>query len=205
LLDCETNEHKYYPLTLKEYAIVLFNSNVKHNLASSEYNNRRKECDEAFSFIQQKNSQVKSYRDITEKMVKEVLSKDTSVKGIKLFHRALYVVQEIHRVQSAVKDLNRNDIESFGHKMFETHEGLSTLYEVSCPELDFLVDAVKQNDAVVGARMMGGGFGGCTINIIRKDQVFPILSSLQGSYEKAFGKELTHYIVNIEQGTQLIL
>jgi galactokinase len=81
---------------------------------------------------------------------------------------------------------------------------LSALYQVSCPELDFLVQAVKDNEAVMGARMMGGGFGGCTINIIRKDQVFPILSRLQESYLEAFGKELTHYMVSIEQGTKLI-
>lgn len=205
LLDCDTMEHKYYPIVLKEHAIVLFNTNIKHQLASSEYNNRRKECEGAFGLIQKKFPQVQSFRDITEKMVKEVLSKDNTVNGSKWFHRALYVVQEIQRVQAAVKDLIENDIESFGNKMFATHEGLSKLYEVSCPELDFLVHHVKNNDAVIGARMMGGGFGGCTINIIRKDQVFPILSSLQTKYQKQFGKELTHYIVSIENGTSLIL
>lgn len=205
LLDCDTMEHKYYPIVLKEHAIVLFNTNIKHQLASSEYNNRRKECEGAFGLIQKKFPQVQSFRDITEKMVKEVLSKDNTVNGSKWFHRALYVVQEIQRVQAAVKDLVENDIESFGNKMFATHEGLSKLYEVSCPELDFLVHHVKNNDAVIGARMMGGGFGGCTINIIRKDQVFPILSSLQTKYQKQFGKELTHYIVSIENGTSLIL
>lgn len=205
LLDCDTMEHKYYPIVLKEHAIVLFNTNIKHQLASSEYNNRRKECEGAFGLIQKKFPQVQSFRDITEKMVKEVLSKDNTVNGSKWFHRALYVVQEIQRVQAAVKDLVENDIESFGNKMFATHEGLSKLYEVSCPELDFLVHQVKNNDAVIGARMMGGGFGGCTINIIRKDQVFPILSSLQTKYQKQFGKELTHYIVSIENGTSLIL
>lgn len=205
LLDCDTMEHKYYPIVLKEHAIVLFNTNIKHQLASSEYNNRRKECEGAFGLIQKKFPQVQSFRDITEKMVKEVLSKDNTANGSKWFHRALYVVQEIQRVQAAVKDLIENDIESFGNKMFATHEGLSKLYEVSCPELDFLVHHVKNNDAVIGARMMGGGFGGCTINIIRKDQVFPILSSLQTKYQKQFGKELTHYIVSIENGTSLIL
>lgn len=205
LLDCDTMEHKYYPIVLKEHAIVLFNTNIKHQLASSEYNNRRKECEGAFGLIQKKFPQVQSFRDITEKMVKEVLSKDNTANGSKWFHRALYVVQEIQRVQAAVKDLVENDIESFGNKMFATHEGLSKLYEVSCPELDFLVHHVKNNDAVIGARMMGGGFGGCTINIIRKDQVFPILSSLQTKYQKQFGKELTHYIVSIENGTSLIL
>jgi galactokinase len=205
LLDCDTIEHKYYPLQLKEHAIVLFNTNVKHNLASSEYNTRRQECDKALELIQKKHPSVKTYREVTEKQVKEVLGKDTTAKGVTLYHRALFVVQEIERVQQAVKDLTKNDIESFGEKMFATHEGLSALYQVSCPELDFLVHAVKDNEAVMGARMMGGGFGGCTINIIRKDQVFPILSKMQESYLEAFGKELTHYMVSIENGTQLIL
>lgn len=204
LLDCDSIEHTYYKLQLKEYAIVLFNTNIKHNLAASEYNKRREECATALELLQKKHPSIVSFRDVNEKQVQEVLGKDKSALGIKRYHRALFVVQEIQRVQEAVQDLKEQDLFAFGQKMFATHEGLSKLYEVSCPELDWLVDAVKGNEAVWGARMMGGGFGGCTINIIRKDQVFPMISALQVSYQNQFGKVLSHYMVQIDQGTRLI-
>ena len=114
------------------------------------------------------------------------------------------MVEEITRVQAAVKDLEQNDIISFGKKMFETHKGLSSLYEVSCPELDFLVEAVSDNENVIGARMMGGGFGGCTINIIKKTAVEKIVKLLQNKYEAVMQKQLGVYITSIEQGTRLV-
>jgi galactokinase len=113
-------------------------------------------------------------------------------------------VEEIARVELAVQDLAKGDMNAFGKKMFETHEGLSKLYEVSCPELDFLVNEVAPNENVLGARMMGGGFGGCTINIIKKSAVEEITKELTASYAQVMHKELSHYITSIEDGTHLV-
>jgi galactokinase len=113
-------------------------------------------------------------------------------------------VEEMQRVQLAVQDLAKGDMQAFGKKMFETHTGLSNLYEVSCPELDFLVEAVSNNENVLGARMMGGGFGGCTINIIKKSAVEEITKTLTASYAQLMHKELAVYITSIEEATHLV-
>jgi len=197
LLDCESLAFTYYPIELKDYSIVLFDTQIKHALASSEYNNRRLECEQGLKIIQEKYAFVKTFRDISLEQVEECLAS-------KVYQRCKYVVEEIARVQLAVKDLAKGDMQAFGKKMFETHEGLSKLYEVSCPELDFLVEAVASNENVLGARMMGGGFGGCTINIIKKTAVEEITKALSAKYNQAMHKELSYYITSIEDGTHLV-
>ena len=203
LLDCASLAFTYYPLELKDYSIVLFDTQIKHALASSEYNTRRLECEQGLKIIQEKYPSLKTFRDISMEQVEACL--DTNVVSrSKVYQRCKYVVEEIARVQLAVKDLQNGDMHSFGKKMFETHEGLSKLYEVSCPELDFLVNAVSHNENVVGARMMGGGFGGCTINIIKTTAVEAITKELTAKYNQVMHKELSHYITSIEDGTQLV-
>jgi galactokinase len=197
LLDCDSLAFTYYPIELKDYSIVLFDTEIKHALASSEYNNRRLECEQGLKVIQEKYAFVKTFRDISLEQVEECLVS-------KVYQRCKYVVEEIARVQLAVKDLAKGDMQAFGKKMFETHEGLSKLYEVSCPELDFLVEAVASNENVLGARMMGGGFGGCTINIIKKTAVEEITKALSAKYNQAMHKELSYYITSIEDGTHLV-
>jgi galactokinase len=128
-----------------------------------------------------------------------VLPKDKTI-----YDRSSFVVEEINRVHAACKNLQEGNIKALGEKMFETHFGLSKLYEVSCKELDFLVDAVVDNDAVIGARMMGGGFGGCTINIVAENAVEIFIEKISIIYEKEMGKKLTAYIVNTADGTSLI-
>lgn len=199
LLDCASLAFTYYPLELKDYSIVLFDTQIKHALASSEYNTRRLECEQGFKIIQEKYPSVKTFRDISLEQVDECLA-----TRIKVYQRCKYVLEEIKRVQLAVKDLAMGDMHAFGKKMLETHEGLSKLYEVSCPELDFLVNAVSHNENVVGARMMGGGFGGCTINIIKTTAVEAITKELTAKYNQVMHKELSHYIVSIEDGTHLV-
>jgi len=203
LLDCASLAFTYYPLELKDYSIVLFDTQIKHALASSEYNTRRLECEQGLKIIQEKYPSLKTFRDISMEQVEACL--DTNVVSrSKVYQRCKYVVEEIARVQLAVKDLQNGDMYAFGKKMFETHEGLSKLYEVSCPELDFLVNAVSHNENVVGARMMGGGFGGCTINIIKTTAVEAITKELTAKYNQVMHKELSHYITSIEDGTQLV-
>ena len=199
LLDCDSLAFTYYPIELKDYSIVLFDTQIKHALASSEYNTRRLECEQGVKIIQEKYPTVKTFRDISLEQVEECLA-----SRIMVYQRCKYVVEEIARVQLAVQDLAKGDMQAFGKKMFETHEGLSKLYEVSCPELDFLVEAVSHNENVLGARMMGGGFGGCTINIIKKTAVEEITKELSAKYNQAMHKELSYYITSIEDGTHLV-
>jgi galactokinase len=128
---------------------------------------------------------------------------DKNAISNKVYQRCKYVVDEIERVQLAVKDLLAGDIKAFGKKMFETHEGLSKLYEVSCPELDILVNAVKDNPHVLGARMMGGGFGGCTINIIKKSKVQATINTVAEVYAQQTAHTLKVHQVKIAEGTHI--
>ncbi len=198
-LDCRSLEYEYFPLELGEYVIVLFDTMVKHSLASSEYNIRRSQCEEGVMLIGQNYPSVHSLRDATVEMVNECIGEFETAH-----RRCKYVVEEIDRLQKGCKDLEKGDLKAFGQKMYATHEGLSKDYEVSCKELDYLVEYVKQYDMVIGARMMGGGFGGCSINIIKKDFVEGLVNDLTVAYLKNMGKELKHYMVNIEDGTSVI-
>ena len=204
LLDCDSLAFTYFPIELKDYSIVLFDTQIKHALASSKYNIRRLECEQGLKIIQEKYPTVKTFRDISLEQVEACLTSN-NVSGSKVYQRCKYVVEEITRVQLAVQDLEKGNMQAFGKKMFETHEGLSKLYEVSCPELDFLVEAVSNNENILGARMMGGGFGGCTINIIKKSAVEEITKLLTASYAQVMHKELAVYITSIEDGTHLVL
>lgn len=200
-LDCRTLEYEYKPFKLEGYKILLLNTNVKHSLASSEYNTRRKECTQAVKWIQEHHPEVKALRDATEAMLDQyVLPKDALVD-----QRSRFVVQEINRLLDGCKDLEKGNIEALGAKMFQTHNGLSEMYEVSCKELDWLVDAVRSNPAVMGARMMGGGFGGCTINLIKEEAIEPLIQKIQPAYEATMKLPLTYYIATIENGTERIL
>lgn len=219
LLDCQDLSFKYYPLTLTNHSIVLFDTSIKHALASSEYNTRRLECEQGIKILQKTYPAIQTFRDVSLQQVEECLSlyKDTkeninptsgnthpSLISNKMYQRCKYVVEEIERVQLAVKDLLVGDMKAFGQKMFATHYGLSELYEVSCPELDVLVNAVKNNEYVLGARMMGGGFGGCTINIIQSNEVENIITKVTDEYHSATNKKLHTYQVKIKQGTHII-
>ena len=199
-LDCRSLEYEYVPLDIKGYKILLLNTNVKHQLSSSEYNTRRIQCEQGITWIQQQEPTVNSLRDATIEMLeKYVLPKD-----ILIYNRCKYVVDENIRLISACTDLENGNIEALGKKMFATHEGLKLLYEVSCPELDFLVDQVKGHPAVLGARMMGGGFGGCTINIVKEEAIESLVAMLEPLYEQHTQKQLSHYIASIEAGTSML-
>jgi galactokinase len=207
LLDCANLHHTYYPLDLKDYQIVLFDTQIKHALASSEYNTRRLECEQGVGVLQQKYPSIKTLRDASKQQVEQCLAPnnnlDKNAISNKVYQRCKYVVDEIERVQLAVKDLLAGDIKAFGQKMYDTHEGLSKLYEVSCPELDILVNAVKDNPYVLGARMMGGGFGGCTINIIKKSEVQATINTVAEVYAQQTAHTLKVHQVKIAQGTHI--
>lgn len=197
-LDCRSLHYEYVPLKLEGYKIVLFNTNVKHNLAASEYNTRRKQCDEGISIITENYPSVTSLRDVSMDMLKDQVEPVDSL----IFKRCKYVVQENERVLAACDALKKGDVQTLGNKMYQTHRGLRHDYEVSCKELDFLVDHVKNLPQVAGARMMGGGFGGCTINLVQEDAVEELVSTLGNLYEEAMNLRLTAYEVSIVDGTQ---
>lgn len=199
-LDCKSLEYEYVPFKLEGVKILLLDTNVKHSLASSEYNTRRKECAQAVEWIKEHEPNVNSLRDATEEMLdKYVLPKDALIDK-----RSRFVVQEINRLQKACDDLRRGDIQSMGKKMFATHDGLSEMYAVSCDELDYLINFVRNNDAVIGARMMGGGFGGCTINLVKEEAIPGLIKDASAQYEKHSGKKLSAYVVSISDGTEII-
>lgn len=200
VLDCRSLDYHYSPLSLPDHAVVLCDTKVKHSLVDSEYNTRRSECEKGVEVLRKYYPNVNQLRDVTE----EMLSKHRDEITGKMYDRCLYVVQEIRRVQEASEDLKANRLTEFGKKMYETHEGLSKKYEVSCEELDFLVDEARRFGSVLGSRMMGGGFGGCTINIVPKSDVDKFIAQASESYRKKFGHDMESYVVSIEEGTSVV-
>ncbi len=199
-LDCRSLEYEYVPLNMEGVKIVLLNTNVKHSLASSEYNTRRQECEQGVAWIKEHHPEVNSLRDATIEMLdKYVASKDQVVDK-----RCRFVVEEIQRLLQGCEDLRNGHLDDLGRKMFQTHDGLSKQYEVSCKELDFLVDHVRNNPAVLGARMMGGGFGGCTINLVREEAIAELVENATRAYKKGMGMDLTAYVAQVEDGTSVI-
>jgi galactokinase len=144
--------------------------------------------------------EVTSLRHATIAMLNEyVLPKDKTIDD-----RSRFVVEEIDRLLTGCNDLQQGDIAALGKKMFATHDGLSKLYEVSCKELDFLVDFVRDRPEVIGARMMGGGFGGCTINLVKESAIEELIKAIKPAYESEMGLQLDYYIASIENGTEII-
>lgn len=200
VLDCRNLTYNYFQLDLKSYCILLCDTKVKHTLASSEYNTRRWECETGVQILQTLYPNIKSLRDA--KLENLVPNKDLFPE--KIYDRCLYVIEENERVKTASEDLRNGELKAFGEKMFLTHTGLSELYEVSCPELDFLVNEAKNFSSVIGSRMMGGGFGGCTINIIEQHAVGEFVHTIRQRYKDAFGMELATYFVSIGNGTSVL-
>jgi galactokinase len=201
LLDCMNITHEYLPLQLAGYKIVLINSKVHHSLASSEYNRRRKECEEGL-MIMKEEMKINSFRDVSK--AEDLLACKNKMSE-KVYSRCLYVVEEIQRTIAAAHLLKEHNIPAFGKLMFKTHEGLSKLYEVSCEELDFLVVLASKYQTVAGARLMGGGFGGCTINIVEESGKEEFLSKTLAAYKKEFNIDAEIYEVAVVDGTHEII
>ncbi len=196
-LDCTTLAYEYHKADFKEYQLVLFDSCVKHTHLTSGYNDRRNEVEQGLAIIKANYPKVTSFRNCTEKMV---LSLKNTLGEI-IFNRCLFVVQEIERVELAVNALTDGNIEQLGNLMTKTHYGLSELYEVSCPEMDFLVTEANKISEIIGARMMGGGFGGCTINVVKKENVNAVIEKMRNAYATHYNIELKSYKIKIAKGT----
>jgi galactokinase len=199
-LDCRSLQHDYFPLNLGSYQFLLLDTKVTHSLGDSEYNIRRKECENGTAILQQKFPGVKSLRDVTLSMLQE--SKEAFSPTV--WDRCSYVVEENQRLLKACECLENTDLTGFGSLMYGSHEGLRHKYEVSCPELDFLVDFTLDRKEVLGARMMGGGFGGCTINLIASESVDTFVEEISHAYHKNMGRQLSAYSVNISDGTEIL-
>ena len=199
-LDCRDLNYEYFPLQLNDYSLVLFDTHVKHSLASSAYNQRREECETAVAMVAAHGGDIKSLRDVNTAMLDAYVQPTQPL----IAKRARYVVEEIHRVELACKKMLSGDLDGLGALMNATHKGLQHDYEVSCAELDWLVDAVSNNPNVLGSRMMGGGFGGCTINIVASSAIDELVNSLKPAYEQAHKLTMSHYVVTTGNGTHLV-
>ncbi|SEQ40899.1 galactokinase [Hyunsoonleella jejuensis] len=194
-LDCRTVESKPYKINFKDHQLMLINTNVKHSLSDSAYNDRRSACERISELLG-----IKALRDATEADLETIIDKVTPEN----YQKALFVIQENSRTLKAAKAIEDDDLEKLGALIYQSHNGLSTQYKVSCDELDFLVEQAKKNKHVLGARMMGGGFGGCTINLIAKNEAKAFAETASKAYKKKFDKECSVYFVKLSDGTHLV-
>lgn len=198
-LNCKTLEYKYFPFDPKGYKLVLLDTCVKHELASSAYNKRRASCENACRAIQKNHPEVEFLSDANRAWLEEVRGQIPEED----FLRAEYVIGEYQRVLDVCDALEREDYETVGELMYQTHFGLSRLYEVSCEELDFLNKLARKLD-VTGSRIMGGGFGGCTINLVRDELYEPFIKEAKVRFAEKFGHEPKVYDVVISDGAHLV-
>ena len=196
-LDCRSLEYQYFPFKPEGYRLVLLDSVVKHELASSAYNDRRKSCENVVAAIQKEHPHVEFLRDANMSMLDEV-KEEVSAED---YMRAEYVIGEVQRVLDVCDALEQGDYETVGQKMYETHHGMSKLYEVSCEELDFLNDIAKEC-GVTGSRVMGGGFGGCTINLVKDELYDAFVEKAKAEYKTKFGRLPKVYDVVIADGAR---
>jgi galactokinase len=195
-LDCRSLEYTYFPLKLDGYELILADTKVKHSLASSEYNQRRAQCEEGVLMLSTRMVAVKSLRDVSPMDIEF----GDDLFGKEVYMRCLFVTQENQRVLDTSEALAAGDMAEVGRLLFGSHEGLSKLYNVSCPELDLLADVARNIDGVMGARMMGGGFGGCTINLVRTDAVENFKKVVSDAFTRQFNHAPEFYTVATSDG-----
>jgi len=196
-LDCLTLEHEYYPFEWDDVCILLCDTKVRRTLAGSEYNIRRQQCEEGVRIIKQSYPDTESLRDVSFEMLEEHRSKMDAV----VYRRCKFVLNENQRVLDACDDLLNSNLEAFGARMYQSHYGLRDNYEVSCDELDYLVEASEKLNGVLGSRMMGGGFGGCTINLVKTDELDRIKPVIEEHYKSKTGQTPGFHVVKIGEGT----
>ena len=199
-LDCRSLDYEMYPFRLENYELVLVNTGVKHSLAASAYNKRRQECETGVALLQQHLPRVKSLRDVTLDQMQAYEKEFDAV----VYKRCSYVIEENLRLEKACQALETGDVEAFGMQMYGSHEGLREKYEVSCVELDQLVELAKSVEGVKGSRMMGGGFGGCTINLVHQNAMDDFESKIRAEYRTPDGQEPEIIRVHIDAGTHVV-
>jgi galactokinase len=199
-LDCRSLDFEYIPFETEDLKFVLCDTGVKHELASSEYNLRRRQCETGVSVIRRHIANVRCLRDVSHEMLETFKDEMDAI----IYKRCRYVLEENARVDDACRFLRQNDYESFGRLLYKSHEGLRDQFEVSCSELDILVDAASTTDGILGSRMMGGGFGGCTLNLVRYDAVSAFGENIREAYSKSTGKDPKIYECGLAAGTAIV-
>ena len=200
LLDCRSLDFEYVPIELGDYRLLLMNTNVSHNLSDGEYNKRREQCEAGLDILEKHFKMDSSFRSISS----ETLNLAKNELGPILYARCSFVIEEIQRVQEAAYQLKNGNLSEMGQLMYLSHEGLSKKYEVSCAELDYLVELSKKEPMILGSRMMGGGFGGCTLNLIHKNAIDSFAQKAAKAYKKKFNIDLSYFETVPSQGTLII-
>lgn len=198
-LDCRSLAYRHVPIPLKDFKLVICNTNVKRELASSEYNKRRAECEKGVEILQKWKPNISSLRDVTLEDLKKYEAELPHITQ----KRCRYVVEENARVENAVSALTKGYLNTFGHLMNGSHEGLRDEYEVSCQELDAMTEIAQHTDGVIGARMTGAGFGGCTVNLVKKDSVEQFSERIMMEYPKHTKIDPDIYVCNIGDGARI--
>lgn len=199
-LDTNTLKYEYAPVVLEDAKIVIINSKVKHSLVDSAYNDRRNECETALKELQEV-VDIKTLGDLTEE---EFEAHKDAIKDPIRVKRAKHAVYENQRAIKAVEALKANDVETFGKLMNASHVSLRDDYEVSCEEIDVLVDLAWETEGVIGSRITGGGFGGCTVSIVKNDAVDNFISKIGAAYKEKVGHEAEFYVVDIGDGAGIL-
>ncbi len=196
LLDCKTLHYDSHSVDLEDYTFLLINSNVEHNLVNSEYNVRRSQCEEGVAILKCHYPEIDSLRDVSLSM----LGKHKGEFNELIFKRCRYVLEENERVLQLGASLDRNDLRGVGQILYDGHKGMRYQYDITCDQIDFLVDFTNDFSGILGARMMGGGFGGCTINLIHRDCVDQFIEEISTAYRKSWNIEVTPIHVEISSG-----
>ncbi|MGB5654734.1 MAG: galactokinase [Robiginitalea sp.] len=199
LLDCRDLQHRYIPADLGNCSLLLMGSGIKHALAESAYNERRAECQRGVAVLRETFPEIRSLRDATA----EHLNALADVLPNTVKKRCRYVIEENARVLQAVQALENRDMEGLGALLSQSHRGLRDDYQVSCPEVDFLVDTALSFPGVLGARIMGGGFGGCSLNLVRSEDLEWVQTALCKAYRESFGREAEPLEVRISDGVRI--
>lgn len=206
LIDCRSLESRPVPLNLRESVMVVCDSHVKHELRSSKYNTRRAECHAAVESLKEQQVEIESLRDLTDLVYANNLALDNFISLLPdpLNRRCRHVLTENKRTYDAANSLEMGNLKEFGKLMIASHESMRDDYEVSCAETDFLVSTAIASDGVYGARMTGGGFGGCTINLVARDALDNFHSGVAQKYHKEFGQTATIYEIKATGGAHEI-
>lgn len=199
-LDCQKLEHDYIPAEFKDHTFILVNSAVKHNLADTEYNVRRNQCQKGVEALSKEFGNINTLRDANFQQLEQIKADIDPIT----YNRCKYILDEKERVMLASEALKLHDFEKLGEIMNQTHEGLSKMYEVSCVELDFLAIEARKIGGVLGSRMMGGGFGGCTLNLIKKEAEADFREKIKLAYLHKFGINPEIYTANLSEGVHKI-
>jgi galactokinase len=195
LLDCRTVKSKSFKIDFKKYKLLLINTNVKHDLSESAYNDRRAVYERVSGLLK-----IKALRDASKKKLGRI--RDQILKED--YRKAAYVIEENKRVEKFMKAIYKEDLKTLGALLYKSHKGLSSKFKVSCKELDFLVAQTKNNKNILGARMVGGGFGGCTINLVKKVEIANFKKEITARFKKEFNSDCSIYQVKLSKGTRIV-